>query len=201
MFKTGDKVYLRDQEGHWKIPAMVRSQRKHQGFDTPSFLLRNLTTGTTTTWNERDIRKFPGDANQTADTTNMSADSENVITGIMKHNECMKDPDSQTADIREQSGRSTSGISTAHIDTDSHSSFSPETYYSSESKETFEEQVCSLEVPGHIAWAKEIQVIYYQEPQVRSVQKLLHHFANRPRRNEHLEQRQEEAEDEAGEGN
>ena len=131
----------------------------------------------------------------------MSADSENVITGIMKHNECMKGPESQTADSREQSGRSTGGISTAHVDTNSHSSFSPETYYSSESKETFEEQVCSLEVPRHIAWAKEIQVIYYQEPQVRSVQKLLHHFANCPRRNEHLEQRQEEAEDEAGEGN
>ena len=131
----------------------------------------------------------------------MSADSENVITGIMKHNECMKGPGSQTADNREQSGRSIDGISTAHISADSHSSFSPETYYSSESKEAFEEQACSLEVPGHIAWAKEIQVIYYQEPQVRSVQKLLHHFANRPRRNEHLEQRQEEAEDEAGEGN
>ena len=104
VFKTGDKVYLRDQEGHRKILAMVRSQRKHQGFDTPSYLLRNLTTGTTTTRNERDIRKFPGDADQTADTTSMSADSENVITGIMKHNECMKGPGNQTADNGEQSG-------------------------------------------------------------------------------------------------
>ena len=180
---------------------MVRSQRKHQGFETPSSLLRNLTTGTTTTRNERDIRKFPGDADQIADAAETSADTENVITGIMKHNECMKGLGNQTADNGEQSGRSTNSISTAHTDSDSHSSFSPETYYSSESTETFEEQVCSLEVPGHIAWAKEIQVIYYQEPQVRSVQKLLHHFANRPRRNEHLEQRQEEAEDEAGEGN
>ena len=133
---------------------MVRSQRKHQGFDTPSYLLRNLTTGTTTTRNERDIRKFPGDADQTANIADAPADTENVITGIMKHNECMKGPGSQTADDREQSGRSTDGISTAHTDSGSHSSFSPETYYSSESTETFEEQVCSLEVPGHIAWAK-----------------------------------------------
>ena len=160
---------------------------------TPSYVLKHISTGTTTTRNERDIQKFPGNTNQTADTTNMSADSKNVITGIMKHNECMKDPESQTADSREQSGRSTGGISTAHIDTDSHSSFSPETYYSSEAKETFEDQACSLEAPGHIAWAKEIQVIYYQEPQVRSVHKLLHHFANRPRHNEYMEQCQEEA--------
>ena len=66
--------------------------------------------------------------------------------------------------------------------------------------EVFEEQACSLKTSGHIAWAKEIQVIYYQEPQVRSVQKLLHHFAHRPRHNEHLEQRQEEAADEASQG-
>ena len=180
---------------------MVRSQRKHQGFYTPSYLLRNLTTGTTTTRNERDIRKFPGDADQTADAADTSADTENVITGIMKHNECMKGPGNQTADNGEQSGRSTDSISTAHTDSDSHSSFSPETYYSSsESKETFEDQACTAEAPGHIAWAREIQVIYYQEPQVRSVHKLLHHFATRPRHNEHLEQCQEEAEDEAGKG-
>ena len=56
VFRPGDTVYLRDQEGHWKLPATVKEQRKHQGFDTPSYVLRNLNIGTTTTRNERDIR-------------------------------------------------------------------------------------------------------------------------------------------------
>ena len=121
--------------------------------------------------------------------------------GIMKHNGCMKDPESQEfADDAEQSGRSMGGINTTHTDTDGHSSLSPETCCCLGSKETFEDQACSLEAQGHIAWAKEIQVIYYQEPQVRSVHKLLHHFANRPRHNEHMEQCQEEAEDKASKG-
>ena len=29
IFKPGDTVYLRDQEGHWKIPVTVKEQRKH----------------------------------------------------------------------------------------------------------------------------------------------------------------------------
>ena len=29
VFKPGDTVYLRDQEGHWKIPGIVENQRKH----------------------------------------------------------------------------------------------------------------------------------------------------------------------------
>ena len=61
VFANNDMVYLRDQEGKWNIPAKVVNQRKHQGFDTPSYLLRNLKTGTLTTRNERDIRKFTGD--------------------------------------------------------------------------------------------------------------------------------------------
>ena len=84
IFKPRDTVYLREREGHWKIPAIVKDQRKHQGFDTPSYVLKNLKSGTLTTWNERDIRKFPGDANQTADTPNDPADIGKVITGIMK---------------------------------------------------------------------------------------------------------------------
>ena len=88
VFKPGETVYLRDQDGHWKIPAVVRSQRKHQGFDTPSYFLKNISTGTTTTRNERDIRRYPRDANQTDDATDITADTEKVITGIMKQNEC-----------------------------------------------------------------------------------------------------------------
>ena len=63
VFKPGDTVYLRDTEGHWKIPAIVKNQRKHQGFDTPSYLLKNLKSGILTTRNEIDIQKFSGDAN------------------------------------------------------------------------------------------------------------------------------------------
>ena len=92
-----------------------------------------------------------------------------------------------------------SSINPTQTGTDRQSSLLPEVSYSS-SGQTFEDQACSLEAQGHIAWAKEIQVIYYQEPQVRSVHKLLHHFANRPRHNEHMEQCQKEAEDEASEG-
>ena len=68
-------------------------------------MLRNLNTGTTTTRNERDIRKFPGNANQTADTPNNSADTDKVITGIMKQDECMKAPESiERADDAEPCG-------------------------------------------------------------------------------------------------
>ena len=170
VFKPGETVYLRDQDGHWKIPAVVRSQRKHQGFDTPSYVLKNISTGTTTTRIQRDIRRFPGDANQTADATNITADTEKVITGIMKQNECMKDPESQeTADNTEQSARGESsgaGINPAHTDTSSHSSLLPEVCHPSFRSPTFEDQACSLQAQGPIAWAKTVQVIYYQEPKV-----------------------------------
>ena len=106
VFKPGDTVYLRDLEGHWKIPAIVKNQRKHQGFDTQSYMLKNLKSGTWTTKNERDIQKFPGDANQTADTLNDPADTDRVITGIMKQDEYMKTPETpETADSTEQSAR------------------------------------------------------------------------------------------------
>ena len=84
VFKPGDTVYLRETEGHWKIPVIVKNQRKHQGFDTPSYLLKNLKSGILTTRNKRDIRKFPGNANQTTDTTGDPAETDKVITRIMK---------------------------------------------------------------------------------------------------------------------
>ena len=61
IFNPGDNVYLRDHENKWKIPAKIVNQRKHAGFDTPSYLLKNMNTGTLTCRNERDIRKFAGD--------------------------------------------------------------------------------------------------------------------------------------------
>ena len=62
-FETNDTVYLRDKWGKWKIPAKVINQRTHQGFSTPSYLLRNLKTDTLTIRNERDLRRFEGDKN------------------------------------------------------------------------------------------------------------------------------------------
>ena len=160
-------------------------------------MLKNLNTGTTTTRNERVIRKFPGDANQTADTQNIPADTDKVITGIMKQGECMKTPESlETADITEQLAHgesSESSINPAHTDNTEQSSLE---WAGSNSVPThlgsFEDQACSLKAHGPITWAKTVQVIYFQEPQVQSVQKLFHHFATRPRHNEHMGQHQEE---------
>ena len=161
--------------------------------------------GTTTTRNERDIQKFPGNANQTADTTNITADTEKVITGIMKQNECMKDPESQeTADNTEQLARGESsepGINPAHTDSNPHSSLLQEVHHPIICNRAFEDQVCSLQAQGPITWAKTVQVIYFQEPQVRFMQKLFHPFATRPRHNEHMEQCQEEDEDQTSKGN
>ena len=54
----------------------------------------------------------------------ITADLEKVITGIMKQNECMKDPESQeSADNTEQSGRGESlelGINTGNTDSIEH---------------------------------------------------------------------------------
>ena len=135
----------------------------------PSYVLKNLNTGTTTTRNERDIQKFPGNANQTADTQNISADTDKVITGIMKQGECKKAPESsETADITEQSARGESsgpGINTAHTDTSSLPSALP-VISNPTINLAFEDQVCSLSAHGPITWAKTVQVIYFQEPQV-----------------------------------
>ena len=100
VFKTGDTVYLRDQEGKWNVPAKVVNQRKHQGFDTPSYLLRNLKTGTLTTRNERDKRKFAGDIDTTpTENTDEAQDSVNsIITGIMKQSTNMKAPRNAESD-------------------------------------------------------------------------------------------------------
>ena len=93
VFKPGDTVHLRDQEGKWKIPAKVVNQHKHQGFDTPSYLLKNLKNGTLTTRNERDIRKFTGDVDTPTESTNEAYGNINsAIMGIMKQSTNMKAP-------------------------------------------------------------------------------------------------------------
>ena len=91
-FDINDTVYLRDKEGKWKIPAKVINQRRHQGFATPSYLLRNLSTDTLIIRNERDLRKFEGDVdpntNPTESPTPDLDDAEecvnNITVGIMK---------------------------------------------------------------------------------------------------------------------
>ena len=118
----------------------------------------------------------------------------------------MKTPESPLiADSTEQSARVESsglGIKPAHTDTDSVSSQQARSLPSPASL-AFEDQACSLTAKAHspITWAKTIQVIYFEEPQVQSVQKLYHHFATRPRHNEHMEQRQEEDANKTSKGN
>ena len=95
----------------------------------------------------------------------MSADTGNVITGIMKHNECMKDSVSQdTADSTEQSGRgesSSQSIRTADSpDTESVLQNVNSIVHNSHNS-AFEDQACSLQAHGPITWAKTIEVIYF----------------------------------------
>ena len=65
----------------------------------------------------------------------------------------------------------TQGPDTSEVADRSQSSWTP-----------FEAQACALTAKTHgpITWAKTIQVIYFEKPQVRSVQKLFHHFATPP---------------------
>ena len=91
-FEINDTVYLRDKEGKWKVPARVINQRTHQGFSTPSYLLRNLKTDTLIIRNERDLRKFEGDIDPNAVPTESPTldpdDTEecvySIMVGIMK---------------------------------------------------------------------------------------------------------------------
>ena len=108
----------------------------------------------------------------------------------MEQNECMKAPESiERADDTEPCGSAHReegtelGIKPAHTpgpDTEVLSSPYPA---SLPAPRVFENQVCALTANTHgsITWAKTIQVIYFEEPQVQSVQQLHHQFANRPR--------------------
>ena len=72
-----------------------------------------------------------------------------VITGIMKQNECMKAPESlETADNTEQSARGESSeLSINPVDTDSDSVSNPQAGFSlSTNPPGFEDQACSLAV-------------------------------------------------------
>ena len=84
------------------------NQRKHQGFDTPSYLLKNLKTGTLTTRNERDIRKFAGDEDIATENAYKTPESiNNVIMGIMKApNKAESGPDSADTSEPGQHGES-----------------------------------------------------------------------------------------------
>ena len=100
VFKPGDTVYFKDQEGKWKFLALIKNQRKHQGINTLSYLLRNSKSSSLTTRNKRDKKKFPGNKYHTADTADTLGNVNNVIMGIMKHNACMKTPEStERADL------------------------------------------------------------------------------------------------------
>ena len=60
IYNDGETVYLRDQEGKWTVRAKVINQRKYQGVETSSYLLRKCKTNRLTVRNKRSICKFQG---------------------------------------------------------------------------------------------------------------------------------------------
>ena len=168
IFKPGDEVYLRDQENKWKIPAKVVNQRKHAGFDTPSYLLKNLNTGTLTCRNERDIRKFAGDedtATENADETPVTINK--VSLSIMKTNKSANS-NADTAESSEPDRRSESGTQDIR-EGGGHST-----------------TVSDNPLKKEVHWAKAIEVINFEEKSIRSTFSLQRCFALRPKRDEPL---------------
>ena len=174
-FAVNDTVYLRDQEGKWNVPAKVINQRWHQGFTTPSYLLRNLKTGTLTMRNERDIRKFEGDNNLTTPPTRNPTDDphdaeesvNNITVGIMKQRteqradktEKLLLGRAEESNIEDKSGPTTQEASVTD------SSWIP----------------VNLVNPRSLCWSKTIKIIRFEEPHAQSSYSLHEHFASRPR--------------------
>ena len=137
------------------------NQRKHQGFDTPSYLLKNLKTGTLTTRNKRDIRKFAGDEGVVTENAYEAPESiNNIITGIMK------------APKYAESGPDNAGPSQPGRDIESRT---PDI---KEPQEPDTSVVSSTVLPLTVHWSKAIEVIYFDEPQVQSTYSLHQYFAS-----------------------
>ena len=174
-FEINDTVYLRDKEGKWKIPARVINQRRHQGFSTPSYLLRNLKTDTLIIRNERDLRKFEGDIDSnTVPTESPTLDPDDaeecvysITVGIMKQRK------GQSADKAEKQ--------------------SPARARERKSEDKREPTAEEPSVAGvsatagsskpkrSLCWSKTIEIIRLEEPHPLSSFSLHHHFASRPR--------------------
>ena len=81
---------------------MEDSSKSYQSTETPSFLLKNLKSRTLTTRNEKDIRKFLGDTDNTTEgTENAPGNVNNVIMGIMKQSTFMETPEKADSDAND----------------------------------------------------------------------------------------------------
>ena len=178
IFNPGDNVYLRDQENKWKIPAKIMNQRKHAGFDTPSYLLKNMNTGTLTCRNERDIRKFAGDEDTATENAYETPETVNKVSvGIMK---AQKTADSgpDNADTSEPGRQRESGTQ--------------------DKKERSKHSTSVTDPPSHrgVHWAKAIEVINFEENSIRSTFSLQRCFALRPKKDEPMASNKEAVLDE-----
>ena len=151
------------------------NQRRHQGFSTPSYLLRNLKKDTLIIRNERDLRKFEGDVDPnvvptespTLDPDDAKECVYSITVGIMKQrNEQGAEKAERQSPARARERES--GVkreptakepSVAGVSTTAGSSNTKRSIY------------CS----------KTVEIIRLEEPHPLSNFSLHHHFASRPR--------------------
>ena len=116
-----------------------------------------MKTGTLTTRNKRDIRKFAGDTDTTTESTDEAPDNMNsVITGIMKQSTLMKAPKNAESDA-DDAGSSQLGRDTESKTPDIRESQEPGTSVGS---------ILPHPCDRSIHWSKAIEIIYFDEPQV-----------------------------------
>ena len=154
------------------------NQRKHAGFDTPSYLLKNMNTGTLTCRNERDIRKFAGDEDTATENAYETPETVNKVSmGIMK---AQKNADSgpDNADTSEPGHQRESETQ--------------------DKKERSEHSTSVTVPPSHrgVHWAKAIEVINFEESSIRSTFSLQRCFASRPKKDEPVASHKETVHDE-----
>ena len=168
----------------------------------PSNLLKNSKSGSLTTRNDRDIRKFPGDTDYTIEgTPDAPGNVNNVITGIMKYNACMKasesteraNKDTHKAEIPRSGGDTESKAQDIKVAQGPKNIIPDETYNGKGSK--------------GISWSKTIEIVYLDKLQVWSTYSLHQYFATHPRQqikdhgHEPVDQHQKETDNEECQGN
>ena len=151
------------------------NQRTHQGFSTPSYLLRNLKTDTLIIRNERDLRKFEGDINpNTVPTESPTLDPDDaeecvysITVGIMKRRNEQGAEEAEKQSPARAKERA-SGVKREPTAEETSVAGVSTTAGSSKPKRC-------------ICWSKTIEIIRLEEPHPVSNFSLHHHFASRPR--------------------
>ena len=151
------------------------NQRRHQGFSTPSYLLRNLKTNTLSIRNERDLRKFEGDINpNTVPTESPTLDPDDaeecinsITVGIMKRSNGRGAEETERQSPARARERA-SGVKNEPTTEETSVAGASTTAGSSKPKR-------------NICWSKTIEIIRLEEPHPISSFSLHHHFASRPR--------------------